>query len=140
VNFRKFSRSQPVIAARSVPMVFKTERNRREVRRFLAQAPGTGVGGFDVATGSTCGNSARTDLCGGRSAMAVPTATFQISQMVDVFTSISFGLKRFALVGLACAHFEGSLQHGSNTEAFFRAANRNYQPALRYQCNSVCHY
>ena len=34
--------------------------------------------------GAVCGNSARTDLCGGRSAMAVPTATDRDCSSIDL--------------------------------------------------------
>ena len=43
-------------------------RGVRQVARECGLTPS-----FEV--GAVCGNSARTDLCGGRSAMAVPTAT-----------------------------------------------------------------
>ena len=52
VNFGEFSGPDPMIAARSGPMIFKTEGNRREVRGFLPQTSGPGVRGFDLAMGS----------------------------------------------------------------------------------------
>jgi hypothetical protein len=52
MNFREFSRPEPVVAARSGPMIFKTEWNRREVRGFLPQSSGAGVRSLNVATGS----------------------------------------------------------------------------------------
>ncbi len=42
---------------------------------LAACAPSHRDGAFGPEVGAVCGKAARTDLCGGRSAMSVPTAT-----------------------------------------------------------------